>query len=155
MGGGTDPIGDDDSYQSYNETAVAGTSLPSPPSENGIDEEEAFDVVKEEKGTPNKPIRANIQKAKHAGMSKLFGDDYNITEVYFTLFAACLIAWNSGFVNGTTMSGILIQVDSTARNPKSQMVAGFAGAFTNTATAMVGHEWDKYVYNLCIILSYM
>lgn len=137
---------DDDSM---NKEAIAGTSLPSPPS---IDEEEANRIETSAIGTqPNKQRGG----AKHAGISKLFGEDYNIMEVYFILFAACLIAVNSGFVNGTTMSGLLIRNPATTRNPSSQMVAGFAGAYTNTAIALVGHEWDKYVYNLCIILSYM
>lgn len=155
--GGTDTIEDDDSYNSYNEKAISGTSLPGPPSDDGnSDTEAANDLVKKDvDGRPVKPGRSNLQAAKHAGMSKLFGDDYNITEVYFILFAACLIALNSGYVNGTCMSGLLIHVPSSSRNPDSQMVAGFAGAFTNTATALIGHEWNKYVYNLCVILSYM
>ena len=94
---------------------------------------------------------------KDAYLTKLFGSDYNPTEVHFVLFAACLIALNSGFVNGVTMSGLLISnpPEPTSANPDRQMVAGFAGAYTNTAIALAGHDWQRYTYHLCMISSYM
>ncbi|OEU08984.1 hypothetical protein FRACYDRAFT_271644 [Fragilariopsis cylindrus CCMP1102] len=142
----------DTSSQEFLTRAVAtvGSGLPHPPS---MDEEfgSAINMDKPER-------KASQAKSKrlHAGASKLFGDDYNLTEFYFVVFAACLIALNSGFVNGTTMSGYLIGgVAGTSRNPDSQMVAGFAGSYTNTATALQEHQWERYSYNLCLILSYM
>lgn len=109
--------------------------------------------VDEELG-PEAEVKPKISK-KEAYLTKLFGSDYNPTEVYYVLFAACLIALNSGFVNGVTMSGLLIAADPTKKDPRQQMVAGFAGAFTNTAIALVGHQWSIYSYHLFMILSYM
>jgi len=147
--------GDLSDEDSLKKEAIAGASLPSPPSVDG-EEANRFDSSDIEGSKIIK--KSKIGSAKNAAISKLFGDDYNIMEVYFILFAACLIAVNSGFVNGTTMSGLLINDEKhppTSRNPDNQMVAGFAGAYTNTAIAMVTHEWETYIYNLCIILSYM
>jgi hypothetical protein len=146
---GDGDLSDEDSLK---KEAIAGASLPSPPSVDG-EEANGFDTSDIEGSKIIK--KSKIGSAKNAAISKLFGDDYNIMEVYFILFAACLIAVNSGFVNGTTMSGLLINNPPTVRNPNKQMVAGFAGAYTNTAISMDTHEWEKYIYNLCIILSYM
>jgi len=101
-----------------------------------------------------KSSRKSLSKKKKA-LTKLFGEDYNPKEAYVVLFAACVIALNSGFVNGTTMSGLLITVPpSPPRDPDKQMVSGFAGAYTNAATALVGHEWGTLGYHSCLILSY-
>jgi len=153
--------------------AIAGSSYPHPPSENGgvlLDEETAdkvvsestiFDDPKKETATELKsvandsPVAVPVASPLHAGLSKLFGDDYNINEAKFILFACCLIALNSGFVNATCLSGFLIDVEGTDANPSSHMVAGFAGSYTNTSIGLADTNWDKYTYNLCILLSYM
>ncbi|VEU42279.1 unnamed protein product [Pseudo-nitzschia multistriata] len=92
---------------------------------------------------------------KHAYLTKLFGSDYNLQEVYYVLAAACVIALNQGFVNGVCMSGLLVTVPPDGRNPERQMIAGFAGAYTNLAHAMLAGDGHKYTYNLCMIASYM
>jgi uncharacterized membrane protein YoaK (UPF0700 family) len=145
-----DSTGDTSSQDSLTKAvATAGSGIPNPPNMDA----EIGSVINMD--NPDRKASQAKSHNLHAGVSKLFGDDYNLTEVYFVLFAACLIALNSGFVNGTTMSGFLISVAGTLRNPDNQMVAGFAGSYTNTATALVEGQWEKYVYNLCIILSYM
>lgn len=146
-----DSTGDTSSQESMSKAvATEGTGIPNPPS---MDEEDGGGI-----NTDKSKRKLGQAKSKklHSGVAKLFGDDYNMQEVYFVLFAACLIALNSGFVNGATMSGLLIgDVAATSRNPDSQMVAGFAGAYTNTATALVGQQWEKFAYNTWIIASYM
>jgi len=92
-------------------------------------------------------------------LTKLFGPDYKCSEAIFVVFAACLIALNSGFVNGVCMSGLFINPSShgpsTDSDPHAQMVAGFAGDFTNTAIAIFDQNWDKVIYNILLIVSYM
>jgi len=138
--------------------ATEGSALPNPPSVNGeVMDEEADNTYSKSSfiGEKSEKVASVVPAPLHAGLTKLFGDDYNITEAYFVLFAACLIALNSGFVNGVCVSGLLIKVAGTTRDPKSHMVAGFAGSYTNTAIALAGTEWDRYTYNLFILLSYM
>lgn len=95
------------------------------------------------------------EKPKGA-LSQVFGDDYNVIEVRFTIFAAILIAINNGFVNGVTMSGFLSLNAATDLNPGNAMVSGVAGYITNTATFLVGGDnWDKYRYNCMMFVSYM
>lgn len=102
-------------------------------------------------------------------LTKLFGSDYNKHEVVLMICAACIIALNQGFVNGVCMSGLLINKDKNEhlykivgnetvvnpRNPSNQMIAGFAGGFTNTAISMLEPDWEKFAYSACIILSYI
>jgi len=153
--------------------AIAGSSYPHPPSENGgvlLDEETAdkvdsestsFDDPKKETATELKsvvvdsPVVPVVASPLHAGLSKLFGDDYNINEAKFILFACCLIALNSGFVNATCLSGFLIEGEGSPGNPKDHMVAGFAGSYTNTSIGLADTNGVKYLYNLWILLSYM
>jgi len=98
-------------------------------------------------------------EALDSGLTKLFGDDYNINEAKFILFACCLIALNSGFVNAACLSGLLIKPetvsDANPYNPSSHMVAGFAGSYTNNSIGLADGNWTKYAYNLWILLSYM
>jgi len=150
--------------------AIAGSSYPHPPSENGgvlLDEETADKVVSESTifedpkkesflAVVDSPVAVPVVASPlHAGLSKLFGDDYNINEAKFILFACCLIALNSGFVNATCLSGFLIDVEGTDANPSSHMVAGFAGSYTNTSIGLADTNGVKYLYNLWILLSYM
>jgi len=94
--------------------------------------------------------------ALDSGLTKLFGDDYNINEAKFIVFACCLIALNSGFVNAACLSGLLINPETVNdANPISHMVAGFAGSYTNTSIGLADAQWTKYLYNLWILLSYM
>jgi len=91
-------------------------------------------------------------------LSKGFYSDYNLTEVTYVICAACLIALNTGFINGVTMSGYLITLDEPPRcptNPKGMMIAGFAGAYTENAIALIESDWEKYTTLLCLIISYM
>jgi len=103
----------------------------------------------------------DAQPSRHAkrldsGLTKLFGDDYNINEAKFILFACCLIALNSGFVNAACLSGLLIKPETVSdANPIKHMVAGFAGSYTNTSIGLSDAQWTKYLYNLWILLSYM
>ena len=96
-----------------------------------------------------------VPEGLHAGLTKLFGEDYNINEAKFVLFACCLIALNSGFVNATCLSGLLIRQPGTDANPISHMVAGFAGSYTNTSLGLASLNATKYLYNLWILMSYM
>jgi len=82
-------------------------------------------------------------------VTMLFGSDVNPTEIKFVVFATCLIALNSGFVNGVTMSAFFMVP------PKKEVVAGFAGHYTSTAIYLIEHDWEQYTYHLFMIISYM
>jgi len=108
---------------------------------------------------PGDEKHSRRSEALNSGLTKLFGDDYNINEAKFILFACCLIALNSGFVNAACLSGLLIKPetvsDANPYNPSSHMVAGFAGSYTNNSIGLADGNWTKYAYNLWILLSYM
>jgi len=113
--------------------------------------EEAVQVVK----PPHVPDPKH--PTKEEVYAKLFGIDYNAHEVIVMVCAACIIAFNQGFVNGVCMSGLLFGVSyaGTPAYPAKQMIAGFAGGFTNAARFMLLGKWTQYKYSLFIILSYM
>mmetsp|Transcript_7827 Transcript_7827/g.19176 ORF Transcript_7827/g.19176 Transcript_7827/m.19176 type:complete len:361 (-) Transcript_7827:168-1250(-) len=105
---------------------------------------------------PKKVEAPEEPEKPQSALNQVFGDDYNVVEVRFTIFAAILIAINNGFVNGVTMSGFLSINAATDLNPGNAMVSGVAGYVTNTATFLVsGENWFKYRYNLMMFISYM
>ena len=109
---------------------------------------------------PNKADDGSVgseKPKKPSFLDPVFGEGYNVIEVRFTIFAAILIAINNGFVNGVTMSGLLSDdTKDKDLNPDNAMVSGVAGYITNTATFLVGRDnWEKYQYNLLMLLSYM
>lgn len=103
------------------------------------------------------PETPKKKSKKEKFFTKLFGSDYDLKESTYVLLAAIVIAINAGFINGVCMSGLLIVTANSEgdENPKKQMVAGFAGAFTNCAIFLLEGNWPKYFYNLGMIASYM
>lgn len=114
---------------------------------------DGFEITEDDCIPSNDKKRKNL---KDVYLTKLFGSDYDLTEVKYVIVAACLIALNSGFVNGVSMSGLLDkdQLSTVQNDPKSQMVAGFAGAYTELAIKLVEGDWDAYTYYLYLIFSY-
>ena len=102
-------------------------------------------------------------------LDPVFGKDYNVIEVRFTILAAILIALNNGFVNGVTLSGLLSEAEKNPSllNPDTAMVSGVAGYITQNARSLVANvtidekfdnedeQWDFYQYNLFMFISYM
>jgi len=144
---------------------VSSAEEASPKAQATDDEEDE----KKREVDPN-PVPDEEKSAVLEFIEKNLGDDFNVREVYFVLIAACIIALNQGFVNGVCMSDLLLPNITNAKAlekiakagteendnyPTKQMIAGFAGAFTNTATSLVTRNWTKLNYNLYLILSYM
>ena len=88
-------------------------------------------------------------------LDPVFGEDYSVVEVRFTLFAAVLIALNNGFVNGVTLSGLLSKNTETLASPDTAMVSGVAGYITHSATFAIEGPVVEYRYNLFMFLFYM
>jgi uncharacterized membrane protein YoaK (UPF0700 family) len=79
----------------------------------------------------------------------LFGKDISKRECSFVITAGALIAFNSGFVNGSCVSGLLSPTGA------SQSVAGFTSSYTKSALAIVDGDWSTYGFNIGLIWSYM
>jgi len=92
---------------------------------------------------------------KKSFLDPVFGEDYCVVEVRFTIFAAVLIALNNGFVNGVTLSTFLSDNEDSDANPNKAMVSGVAGYITNSATFAIEGPAIKYHYNLFMFLFYM
>jgi hypothetical protein len=108
-----------------------------------------------ESGSTESPDKETEPVKKKNFWDPVFGEDYCVVEVRFTIFAAILIALNNGFVNGVTMSALLSENEPTDIDPGSAMVSGVAGYITNSATFAVGRYLDKYRYNVFMFLFYM
>lgn len=95
-----------------------------------------------------KPSRRSIIIDK--AFTKLFGDNYSSRESAYVLIAGGFIAFNSGFVNGSCLSGFL--------NPnqfRSQSVAGFTSMYTRAGLALADGKWGNMGFFSSMILSYM
>lgn len=93
-------------------------------------------------------LSATVDQQVHFHFSALFGDDYSRREGAFVLLAGIVMAFNMGFVNGSTLSGLLT-------GGRRQVVAGFAGPFGNSSIAVAEHEWQIFRFHSSLILSYM
>jgi hypothetical protein len=54
-------------------------------------------------------VSGKIDKTSDRAYAKVFGEDYSKRECSFVITAGSLFAFNSGFVNGSCMSGLLSQ----------------------------------------------
>ena len=91
---------------------------------------------------------------KKSFLDPVFGEDYCVVEVRFTIFAAVLIALNNGFVNGVTLSKLMSDNEPSDANPDSAMVSGVAGYITNSATFAISGPAIKYRYNLLFMFLF-
>ena len=89
-------------------------------------------------------LRSKIDKH----YSKLFGNEYSKKEGTFVLIAGGLMAFNSGFINASCVSGLLT-------NGRSQSVTGYTSAYTKSAMAVAGGDWEDLSFPSGLILSYM
>lgn len=94
-------------------------------------------------------------------LDTLIGDGYNQKEVIFVMAAAILIAVNNGFINGVCLSALLTEDNEGATpdggffiNAPVAMVSGLGKYITDNATDLVTTDWDRYVFNLSMFLSY-
>jgi len=132
----------DDCHQGYDEK------------KKGYDREEQ--IVRE---APSQKIERDSSSnfVCYRAAKKLMGDNYDRHEVKFAFFALVLIALNTGFMNGTCMSGHLFESDNQLipYHKQHQMIAGYAGAITKTAYGLTISDWDGFEYHSFMVLSYM
>jgi hypothetical protein len=91
-------------------------------------------------------VSKRIEHLSEAAYFKLFGEKYNKKECTFVLVGGSIIAFNSGFVNGSFVSGRLTPTGA------NQSVAGFTSSFTKSAMALVDGDLDSFGYHTCLIL---
>lgn len=113
-----------------------------------------------EQGDKSAPKTEKKPGVLESVFTPLMGKGYNSTEVRFVLVAAIICALNNGFINGVTMSGLLLENDvetprDLALNPETAMVSGVAGLITGSAKHLIETAWVKYGYNVCMLLCYM
>lgn len=94
-------------------------------------------------------VSSSVRSHVHFHYSSLFGNDYSAKEGTFVMMAGVIMAFNSGFVNGSCMSGFLTGPDNR------QVVAGFAGPFGSSSLALAQQEWSVFGFQSNLILSYM
>lgn len=87
------------------------------------------------------------RRASHV-YTMLFGDKSSNRECTYVVIAGALIAFNSGFVNGSCVSGLLT-------NGTKQSVAGFTSSYSKAALALADGDWDTLGFQASLILSYM
>jgi len=121
-------------------------------SEKPIDTVDTRDVTVEKDVTSVEKRKGGVFDAIDA----VIGEGYNQNEVRYVLLAAVLIAVNNGFVNGITMSGLLIANEefNDALNPKTAMVSGVSGIFTSSTVDLIKQSWDQYRFHVFLMLSY-
>lgn len=132
----------------YNHPAHFGTIAD--PTKNGKYEQEDESEVDSTttRRTISERISQSVQEQMHHHYSVLFGDDYSKREASFVLLAGIVMAFNSGFVNVSCVSGFLT-------GGTKQVVAGFAGPFAHSSIAVASQQWQLFGFHSNIILSYM
>lgn len=86
---------------------------------------------------------------------------YERREAVYILIAGVLIALNTGFVNGVSMSPFFLDdsdsviVSETKINPMLQGISGTGGSFTKSARFLVEENWPQYSYATCLVLAYI
>jgi uncharacterized membrane protein YoaK (UPF0700 family) len=94
-------------------------------------------------------------------MDTLFGNAYDRREAIYVLMGAVIVAINTGFVNGVTMSGTFLEdsesviEDSDYINKSKQGVSGTGGSFTGNAIALVTGDWANYSNTTYLLLAYI
>jgi len=107
------------------------------------------------------PKKHNYDKFVKTYLDTLFASDYEKREAIYVLIAGVLIALNTGFVNGVSMSPFFLsESDSdfegdTTFNPPAQGISGTGGSFTKSARFLVERNWSQYSYVTCLILAYI
>jgi hypothetical protein len=94
-------------------------------------------------------VSDKMDKTSDRAYAKVFGENYSKRECSFVITAGGLFAFNSGFVNGSCMSGLLSPTGA------SQAVAGFTAPYTISAYAMAVGNWPFFGFNIGLIGSYM
>ena len=104
------------------------------------------------------------QKYVETVLDTLFGkggDSYDRREAIYVLIGAVIVAVNTGYVNGVTMSGTFLEdsnsviTDSVYVNEPVQGVSGTGDSFTLNARALATADWPRYSNTTWLILSYI
>lgn len=80
---------------------------------------------------------------------KKIGGKYSQHEFTFVLMAGVLLSFNSGYVNGSCLSGLLTIHGVT------HSVAGFTGAYTKSALALAEGDAEYFGFEVSMILSFI
>ena len=83
--------------------------------------------------------------------TKKIGGKYSQDEFIFVLCAGILLSFNSGYVNGSCLSGFLMIDESMVK----QSVAGFTGVYTASALALADGNTDSFGFQVSMILSFI
>ena len=102
-----------------------------------------------EQGGENKSQGGESKTRVGKVYTKLFGDEYSEREGNLVIAAGGLLAFNSGYVNGACLSGLLTITGET------QSVAGFTGAYTNSALALASGDAAFFGFQVSMILSFI
>ncbi|KAL3935240.1 MAG: hypothetical protein SGBAC_009203 [Bacillariaceae sp.] len=92
-------------------------------------------------------IKSKVTWARRATI-KLFGDEYSTKEGIYVLFAGAWMAFNTGYVNGSCLSG-LVSYKGTGRT-----IAGFTSSYTQMALYVGAGDGFSARVELGIILCY-
>jgi uncharacterized membrane protein YoaK (UPF0700 family) len=91
--------------------------------------------------------RDNDEEDVDSASPELIGGTYTQHEFAFVMVAGVLLAFNAGYVNGSCLSGFLTD------DGDKQSVAGFTGAYTQSALALAGGNFKVFGTQVCMILS--
>jgi uncharacterized membrane protein YoaK (UPF0700 family) len=89
-----------------------------------------------------------VEKASTSCFSKLFGETYTKREGVIVLMAGALLAFNSGFVNGSTLSGFLTPT-------RKESVSAYTTSYSLSAMAVARGDTSEFGYYSCFVLSYL
>ena len=115
--------------------------------ESGKDRDEEATATSTPRNTVDQSHGQSTKRsARHedAAYRFLFGENYSRKEARFVIASGAIIAFNSGMINGVTVSGFL--------TPKSsgESVAGITGKYTESALALADTHWRTFQYNVCV-----
>jgi hypothetical protein len=78
-----------------------------------------------------------------------FGGPYTQQEYTFMIAAGTVLAFNSGFVNGTCLSGLVAPSD------KKQAAASFTGTMTRSAMELGDGDYDRFSFLIAMVLCFV
>jgi len=113
------------------------------------------------KGAKSTDGKHNYDKYVKKYMDKLFKNNYDRKEAWYVLAGSVIIALNTGFINGVTMSPFFLSMSDsdvstdTKINPSTQGVSGTGGSFTKSARYLVANDWPNYSYITLLIFAYI
>mmetsp|Transcript_43305 Transcript_43305/g.104675 ORF Transcript_43305/g.104675 Transcript_43305/m.104675 type:complete len:275 (+) Transcript_43305:348-1172(+) len=116
-------------------------------SEAGLSRSSLMTNVRRSSGVAFEAINKKKDYLKEA-ISKLMGDDYSTHEAAFVLFVGALISFNTGYVNGSCLSGLI-----SPNNTKTS-VTGLTTKYSTSALHLANSEFQDASIQFSLIGSY-